>query len=125
MGTSAKIDQGIISFATPESAKESLDLIKSWVEKAVSGNLSEELNGHYNIYDIEYENGANFIMFGAYSHRHQNLEWQIGNLRDFCKQLKDIEYFDASVWIQSDDSIFWENIEEDEEEDLELSEANL
>ena len=117
MGTSAKIDQGIISFATPESAKESLDLIKSWVEKAVSGNLSEELNGHYNIYDIEYENGANFIMFSAYSHRYQNLEWQIGNLRDFCKQLKDIEYFDASVWIQSDDSIFWENIEEDEEED--------
>jgi hypothetical protein len=115
MGTSAKIDQGIISFATPESARESLDLIKSWVEKAASGNLSKELNGDYNIYDIEYENGANFIMFSAYSHRYQNLEWQIGNLRDFCKQLKDIEYFDASVWIQSDESIFWENIEEDEE----------
>ena len=124
MGTPAIVNQGIISFATVESAREAFESIEKWVTKALSGNLPEEQNGDYNIHNVDYENGANFITFSAHSSRYQNLEWQMTSFLDFCKQLKDIEYFDASVWIQSDDSIFWENIEEDEE-DLELSEVNL
>lgn len=122
MGQSAIVNQGNISFTNPKSAKEAFESIEKWVTQALSGNLSEVLNGDYNIHNVDYENGANFITFSAHSQRYQNLEWQMRNLRDFCKQLKDIEYFDASVWIQSDDSIFWEA---SEEEDLELSEANL
>jgi len=122
MGTSAIVNQGNISFATAESAREAFKSIEKWVTNALSGNLPKEQNGDYNIHNVDYENGANFITFKAYSSRYQNLEWQMETFCDFCKQLKDIEYFDASVWIQSDDSIFWDA---SEEKDLELSEASL
>lgn len=122
MGTPAIVNQGNISFTNPKSAKEAFESIEKWVTKALSGNLPEEQNGAYHIHDVDYENGANFITFGAHSSRYQNLEWQMRNLRDFCKQLKDIEYFDASIWIQSECSIFWDA---SEEEELELSTTNL
>jgi len=122
MGTSAIVNQGNISFANPKSAKEALESIEKWVTKALSGNLPEEQNGDYNIHNVDYENGANFITFSAHSSRYQNLEWQMTSFLDFCKRLKDIEYFDASIWIQSDNSIFWDA---SEEEELELSTADL
>jgi hypothetical protein len=121
MGTPAIVNQGNISFTNPRSAREAFESIEKWVTKALSGNLPEEQNGDYNIHNVDYENGASFITFKTDSSRYQNLEWQMINFRDFCKQLKDIEYFDASVWIQSDVSIFWDA----SEEELELSTTNL
>jgi hypothetical protein len=114
MGTPATA-HGTIVFESPLHASEAFELIEKWVTKALSGNLPEEENGDYNIYNLELDRGKRFIVFKADSGRYQNLEWQLQNLLNFCKRLKGIETFEAPIMVLSDDGIFWENIEEDEE----------
>ena len=109
MGTPAYVKGGVIGFESPEQAQEAFKVIKEWVDKANKGNLPEDQDGDYNIYDLELNvtNNARYIAFDADSSRYQNLKWQMGNLLNVCKPLGGIEYFDAPVLMLSEESIYW------------------
>jgi len=113
VGTPAYVKGGTIGFESPEQAQEAFKVIKEWVNQANEGNLPEDQDGDYNIYDLELDVHNQFITFNADSNRYQNLEWQMENLLNTCKHLSGIEYFDAPVMMISDNSIYW--TPEDEE----------
>ncbi len=114
MGTPALVNEGTISFESPERAQEALAKIKAWVEDANNEKLSEGENGDYDIRDLELNVGTSCVTFKAYSSRYQNLEWQMENLLKVCKPLSGIKYFQAPIWIESEDSnTFWSKEDED------------
>jgi hypothetical protein len=111
MGTPAFVNTGTIYFKESKDVQKAIVQILKWAKNANDRTLSSELNGDYNIREIETH--GDWISFKADSVRVQNLEWQMENFKDFVKTLDGAVAFQAPLLIASDNGVYWDVEESD------------